>query len=165
VEIKTSWAVLPFLAIALYPFIVFTDNLSINLEDLPLALEMAAGVIVLILMSSANFWSIGIRPSIFVLWFKTNLPNLDLFLWTDFEKCTVNDDIEKTIDYSKLVQILKDQSKKIYCFTIEKYSKAILEIIDQEFKFSKVKIILTKCNPPITGFDGKVSIVRILENN
>jgi len=90
---------------------------------------------------------------------------LDIFLWTDFEKCTLNDDIKKTIDYSKLVQILKDQSKKIYCFTIEKYSNAILEIIDQEFKLSKVKIILTKFNPPITGFDGKVSIVRILENN
>ena len=89
---------------------------------------------------------------------------LDIFLWTNFENCTVNDDIEKTIDYSKLVQILKDQSKKIYCFTIEKYSNEILEIIDQEFKLSKVKIILTKCNPPITGFDGKVSIVRILEN-
>ena len=67
VEIKTSWAVLPFLAIALYPFIVFTDSLIINLDDLPLDLEIAAGVIVLILMSSANFLSIGIRPSIFVL--------------------------------------------------------------------------------------------------
>ena len=89
---------------------------------------------------------------------------LDIFLWTDFENCTVNDDIKKTVDYSKLVQILKDQSKKIYCYTIEKYSNAILEIIDQEFKLSKIKIILTKCNPPITGFDGKVSIVRILEN-
>ena len=41
----------------------------------------------------------------------------------------------------------------------------ILEMIDQEFNLSKIKIILTKCNPPITGFDGKVSIVRILENN
>ena len=90
---------------------------------------------------------------------------LDIFLWTDFEKCTVNDDIEKTVDYSKLVQILKDQSKKIYCYTIEKYSNEILEIIDQEFKISKIKIILTKCNPPITGFDGTVSIVRILENS
>ena len=91
--------------------------------------------------------------------------SLDIFLWTDFENCTVNDDIKKTVDYSKLVQILKDQSKKIYCFTIEKYSNAILEIIDKEFNLSKIKIILTKCNPPITGFDGKVSIVRILENN
>ena len=81
VEIKTSWAVLPFLAIALYPFIVFTDNLIINLEDLPLALEITAGVIVLILISSANFWSIGIKPSIFVLWFKTSLPNFNLSLF------------------------------------------------------------------------------------
>ena len=90
--------------------------------------------------------------------------SLDIFLWTNFEKCTENDDINKTVDYSKLVQILKDQSKKIYCYTIEKYSNAILEIIDNEFKLSKIKIILTKCNPPITGFDGIVSIVRILEN-
>ena len=90
--------------------------------------------------------------------------SLDIFLWTDFDKCTANDDIKKTVDYSKLVEILKDHSKKIYCFTIEKYSKAILEIIDSEFKLSKIKIILTKCNPPIMGFDGKVSIVRILEN-
>ena len=90
---------------------------------------------------------------------------LDIFLWTDFEKCTKNDDIKKTVDYSKLVHLLKDQSQKIYCYTIEKYSYAILKIIDQEFKISKIKIILTKCNPPISGFDGEVSIVRILENN
>ena len=89
--------------------------------------------------------------------------SVDIFLWTDFEKCTTNDDIKKTVDYSKLIEIIKDQSRKIYCFTIEKYSSAILEIIDQEVKLSKIKIILTKCNPPITGFDGKVSIVRILE--
>jgi len=91
--------------------------------------------------------------------------SLDIFLWTDFEKCTVNDDIKNTVDYSKLVKILKDQSKKIHCYTIEKYSNAILDIIDQEFKISKIKIILTKYNPPIKGFDGKVSIIRILENN
>ena len=91
--------------------------------------------------------------------------SLDIFLWTDFEKCTATDDIKKTIDYSELIEILKGQSKEIYCLTIEKYSNAILEIINQEFKLSKIKIILTKCNPPITGFDGRVSIVRILENN
>ncbi len=90
--------------------------------------------------------------------------SLDIFLWTNFQKCTANDDIKQTVDYSKLVGILKDQSKKIYCFTIEKYSNAILEIIDKEFRLSKIKIILTKCDAPINGFDGKVSIVRILEN-
>jgi len=64
---KTSWAVLPFLAIALYPFIVFTDNLIINFEDLPLTLDIAAGVTVLTFMFKANSFNIGIKPSIFVL--------------------------------------------------------------------------------------------------
>ena len=77
---KTSCAVFPFLAMALYPFIVFTDNLIINLGVLPLALEIAAGVIVLILLLKASFLSMGIKPSILELWFKTNLPNFFLFI-------------------------------------------------------------------------------------
>ena len=91
--------------------------------------------------------------------------NLDVYLWTDFENSTINDDIEKTVDYSKLVEILKYQSRKIYCFTIEKYSNEIIKIIDKEFQLYRIKIILTKCKPPIVGFDGQVSIVRVLENN
>ena len=90
--------------------------------------------------------------------------SLDVFLWSDFNECTENDDIKKTVDYSKLVQILKNQAKKICYFTIEKYSKEILNIIDAEFKLNRIKIVLTKCSPPIKGFDGKVSIVRVLEN-
>ena len=91
--------------------------------------------------------------------------NLDVFLWTDFENCTQNDDIKQTVDYSKLIEILKFQSKKINCFTIEKYSNEILKVIGEEFQLNRIKIILTKCKPPITGFDGKVSLVRVLENN
>ena len=91
--------------------------------------------------------------------------NLDVFLWGDFENCTQNDDIKKTVDYSKLVEILKNQSKKISYFTIEKYSYQILKIIDEKFELKRIKITLTKCKPPINGFDGEVSIVRVLENN
>ena len=91
--------------------------------------------------------------------------SLDVFLWADFKNCTQNDDIKKTVDYSKLVEILKYQSKKICCFTIEKYSSEILKIINEEFELSRIKIILTKCKPPIIGFDGEVSIVRVFENN
>ena len=90
---------------------------------------------------------------------------LDVFLWADFQNCTKNDDIKKTIDYAKLVEILKNQSKKICCFTIEKYSDEILKIINEEFKFNKIRITLTKCKPPIIGFEGDVSIVRVFENN
>ncbi len=91
--------------------------------------------------------------------------SLDVFLWADFKNCTQNDDIKSTVDYSKLVEILKYQSKKICCLTIEKYSNEILKIIVEEFQLSRIKIILTKCKPPITGFDGEVSIVRVFENN
>ena len=91
--------------------------------------------------------------------------SLDVFLWADFEYSTQNDDIKSTVDYSKLVKILKYQSKNICCFTIEKYSNEILKIIDEEFQLSRIKIMLTKCKPPITGFDGDVSIVRVFENN
>ena len=91
--------------------------------------------------------------------------SLDVSLWADFENCTQNDNIKKTIDYSKLVKILKNHSKKIFCFTIEKYSDEILKIINAEFQVSRIKIILTKCKPPIIGFDGEVSIVRVFENN
>ena len=91
--------------------------------------------------------------------------SLDVSLWADFENSTQNDDIKSTIDYSKLVEILKYQSKNICCFTIEKYSNEILKIIDEEFQLNRIKIILTKCQPPIIGFDGEVSIVRVFENN
>ena len=90
---------------------------------------------------------------------------LDVFLWANFQNCTQNDDIKSTVDYSKLVKVLKYQSNKICCFTIEKYSDEILKIINAEFQVSRIKITLTKCKPPIDGFDGEVSIVRIFENN
>ena len=90
---------------------------------------------------------------------------LDVYLWADFQTCAQNDDIKSTVDYSKLVEILKHQAKGICCFTIEKYSNEILKIIDEKFNLNRIKIILTKCKPPIVGFDGKVSIVRFFENN
>ena len=90
---------------------------------------------------------------------------LDVFLWADFENCTQSDDIKKTIDYSKLVEVLTYQSKKICYFTIEKYSDEIVKVINEEFQLNRIKIILTKCKPPIIGFNGEVSIVRVFEKN
>ena len=74
-----------------------------------------------------------------------------------------------TLEHSYGMTSILDLTNKLNELILEKYGLEkeidILGIIDQEFKLSKVKIILTKCNPPITGFGGKVSIVRILENN
>ena len=89
--------------------------------------------------------------------------NLDILLWSDFDECFENDDLKATLDYSTIIQRVKSHSKNFSCFTIEKYSEEIIKIIQSEFNPDRIKIILTKCNPPIDGFNGKVSIVRFFE--
>ena len=57
-----------------------------------------------------------------------------------FGKCAEDDDIKKTVDYSELVKIVKDHSKKIYCLTIEKYSNEIIEISNEKFELKQLKL-------------------------
>jgi len=89
--------------------------------------------------------------------------NLDILLWMDFDECSRKDDLSKTIDYSKLIREIKFHSKFYSCLTIEKYSQEIQKIIQDKFNPERGQITLTKCNPPIKGFSGNVSIVRIFE--
>ena len=89
--------------------------------------------------------------------------HLDIHLWSDFDECSENDDIKATLDYSLIIQKLKSHSKNFSCFTIEKYSEEIIKIIQSGFNPDRIKITLTKCNPPIDGFKGKVSIVKYFE--
>jgi len=88
---------------------------------------------------------------------------LDILLWSDFDECSENDDIRATLDYSLIIQKVKSHSKNFSCFTIEKYSEEIIKIIQRGFNPDRIKIILTKCKPPIDGFNGKVSIVKFSE--
>ena len=89
--------------------------------------------------------------------------NLDILLWSDFDECSESDDIKATLDYSLIIQKVKSHSKNFSCFTIEKYSEEIIKIIQSGFDPDRIKIILTKLNPPIDGFNGKVSIVKFFE--
>ena len=89
--------------------------------------------------------------------------NLDIILWSDFDESSENDDINSTLDYSLIIQKVKSHSKNFSCFTIEKYSEEIIKIIQSEFNPNRIKIILTKCEPPINGFKGRVSIVKFFE--
>ena len=89
--------------------------------------------------------------------------NLDILLWLNFDECSENDDIKSTLDYSLVIQKVKSHAKNFSCFTIEKYSEEIIKIIQRGFNPDRIKIILTKCEPPIHGFKGKVSIVKFFE--
>ena len=90
--------------------------------------------------------------------------SLDVFLWSDFEECADSDDINKTIDYSLLINDIKDHAKVFSCMTIEKYSNEIVNLVERKYKPSRLEITLTKCNPPIIGFDGQVTIVKKYAN-
>ena len=86
--------------------------------------------------------------------------SLDVSLWTDFSNCSNTDDLNATIDYAVLINDIKTHSINFSCLTIEKYSSEILSIIVEKFNPERIKIKLTKCKPPISGFTGVVSIVR-----
>ena len=89
--------------------------------------------------------------------------SLDIFLWSDFDECSKSDDIRTTLDYSLVIKTIKSHSKNFSCFTIEKYSEEIIKIIRCGFNPDKIKIVLTKCKPPIDGFNGNISIVKFFE--
>jgi len=89
--------------------------------------------------------------------------NLDILLWANFDECSENDEIKATLDYSLIIQEVKSHSKNFSCFTIEKYSEEIIKLIQRGFNPDRIKITLTKCKPPIDGFNGKVSIVKFFE--
>ena len=89
--------------------------------------------------------------------------SLDLVLWSDFEKCALTDDVNETIDYSSLISDIKVHSKNFSCKTIEKYSSEILNLVVKKYKPTRLEILLTKCKPPIIGFDGQVTIMKSYE--
>ena len=90
--------------------------------------------------------------------------SLDIFLWTNFDECSEKDDLETSIDYSLMIYSIKKLARNFSCFTIEKFSDKIILTLNKKFKPKRIKIILTKCNPPIPGFNGEVSIVKELKN-
>tara|TARA_B100000965_G_scaffold189184_1_gene157924 strand:- start:196 stop:564 length:369 start_codon:yes stop_codon:yes gene_type:complete len=91
--------------------------------------------------------------------------SIDVFLWSDFEKCIILDDVNLTIDYSVLIKDIKNHAKIFSCQTIEKYSEIIMDLIIKRFNPNRLQISLTKCHPPIVGFSGTVSIVKKYERD
>tara|TARA_B100000579_G_C22780560_1_gene829044 strand:+ start:1135 stop:1521 length:387 start_codon:yes stop_codon:yes gene_type:complete len=89
--------------------------------------------------------------------------NLDIYIWFNFDESSKNDDLGASIDYSIIIKKIKEHSKKFSCLTIENYSEEIIKIIQSGFNPDRIKICLTKCQPPIDGFNGKVSIVKFFE--
>ena len=85
---------------------------------------------------------------------------LNFSIWLDLDEASINDDLSKTVDYSLAVREIQKLSSLVHCFTIEHFSEEILKCLESLYGKVPMKILLTKCNPPIDGFNGTISVEK-----
>ncbi len=83
---------------------------------------------------------------------------VDVIVETDFNEAAKTDDLSKTVDYVAICEIVKAEMA-IRSKLIEHVGKRIVDRIKKELKgILKVKVKVTKLNPPINGVVSSVSI-------
>ena len=83
---------------------------------------------------------------------------VDVLLETDMEKASTSDELDQTIDYVTVYELVKVQMA-IRSKLIEHVAKRILEEIKKEFKtLNRVEVKVSKLNPPMNGNVEKVSV-------
>lgn len=76
---------------------------------------------------------------------------IDLNVESDLSRAKESDDIEGTINYARLCEIVHEQMA-INSKLIEHVAKRIIDAIEKEFEAAlSVEIKITKLNPPIPG--------------
>ena len=88
-------------------------------------------------------------------WFR-----LDLALHLDLSGAAASDALEATADYSLAVNALQVLAAEIRCQTIEHFSERVFEVLESLYGALPMHLRLSKCSPPIAGFNGTVSIER-----
>ncbi len=83
---------------------------------------------------------------------------VDVALHTNFHKAAESDELDKTLDYVKVNDIVVKEMK-VRSKLIEHVGNRILEKLKREFApLERVEVRVTKVNPPI---DGSVDNVRV----
>lgn len=84
---------------------------------------------------------------------------VDVTMETDFSEAALTDDLNKTIDYVIVYDIVKKQMA-IRSNLIEQVGQRIVNEIKKEFAALKgVEVTVSKLNPPMNGNVEKVSII------
>ena len=77
----------------------------------------------------------------------------------DAMEASKTDNIEKTVNYLHLCEIVKEEMAKT-SFIIENVAKRIIDRLFLEFSLiDELEVKLSKCNPPLGGFIGKASVI------
>lgn len=84
---------------------------------------------------------------------------VDVIMETDFSEAAKTDDLNKTIDYVVVFNIVKTQMT-IRAKLIEAVGQRIVDELKKEFStLKKLEVKVTKLNPPMNGNVEKVCIV------
>lgn len=84
---------------------------------------------------------------------------VDVTMETDFSEAALTDDLNKTIDYVIVYDIVKKQMA-IRSNLIEQVGQRIVNEIKKEFgALKRVEIKVSKLNPPMNGNVEKVSVI------
>ena len=79
-------------------------------------------------------------------------------IWTNLENVCDTDKIEQTYDYSIAIKEIQKLSFSIDCFTVEYFSRKILDCLEEIYGKVPMKVFLLKCSPPVPGFCGRVAV-------
>ena len=83
---------------------------------------------------------------------------VDLYLKCSTDKAEQSDNVEDTVDYSAVYQLVKKQMKQP-SHLLEAVARRIIESIKVSFpQVEGIKVKVTKLNPPLGGQIGGVSI-------
>jgi dihydroneopterin aldolase len=93
-------------------------------------------------------------------WFE-----IDLILWLDVTQAAKSDDLQDTLDYREIINLVKQIVKTEKFALIEKLAATIIEKILTFKKIQKVHINLTKLAAPIPDFGGQVSISLVRDKS
>ena len=86
-------------------------------------------------------------------WFE-----VDLELWTDLRLPGKTDELGDTIDYLPAVEAVKQLVATKKFKLVEALAEAIAALMLGQTQARRVRVKLTKCNPPIPDFCGHISI-------
>ena len=82
---------------------------------------------------------------------------VDVTIQIDFSEAARKDDLEKTVDYVSVYNVVKAEME-IRSKLIETVGKRIVDRLREKHRMAKIKVKVTKLNPPINGVVSSVSI-------
>ncbi len=85
--------------------------------------------------------------------------SVDLTVWAKFEKSTLSDDLEDTVDYVLLNAIVKEEMAVPSKLLEHVAKRIVIKIFNKAAAVKRIKISVAKINPPIGGDVQEVAVV------